>query len=377
MLPPDFAERRKPENVQIIVIDNIVGRRQTLARTLKPYYRITECEDSDQAMNEMHKSLPMVALVSERLSPLGGYEFVKTLRHTPGFEQLPVIMVVKRDGKVEREGLEWCGANRVLVWPNHTSTALMMVSSMCNLHVQSRWEALSPQPREALKQTLSVFNAVSESIRQRGCVDITQVGEACTSLVSALRDNHIPVILDAVKEHDDYTYVHCLRVSTFLSMFGHITGMSVDNQILLATGGLLHDIGKINIPYEVLNKPDRLTLDEFGTIKEHVHFTVDILKNSPNIRKPIITIASQHHEKMDGSGYPDGMHASELNELGRIAAIVDVFGALTDRRPYKGAMDPESALNLMLETMSHQLDTRLLTIFRQAMLDAAIFSPHF
>jgi HD-GYP domain-containing protein (c-di-GMP phosphodiesterase class II) len=250
----------------------------------------------------------------------------------------------------------------------------MAVSSMCNLHVQRRWETLPPQPRQALKQTLSVFNALPESIRQGENIDIEQVAAACTSLVTALNDNHIQVILDAVRDHDDYTFVHCLRVSTFLSIFGHVTGLSRNDQVLMANGGLLHDVGKMCIAYDLLNKPGRLDSAEFEVIKTHVQSTVELLQRIPHIRKPIITIASQHHERLDGSGYPGGIGGTHLDELARTAAIVDVFCALTDRRTYKSAMDPEAALTLMLESMASQLDMRLLAIFRQAMLDAAVFS---
>ena len=221
---------------------------------------------------------------------------------------------------------------------------------------------------------MSEFNALSEAIHRGSDIDIEQVGVACTSLVAALNDNHIQAILDAVRDHDDYTFVHCLRVSTFLSIFGHVTGLPHCDQVLMANGGLLHDVGKIRIAYDLLNKPGALDSDEFEVIETYVQSTVDLLQRVPHIRKPIITIASQHHERLDGSGYPLGLSGTHLDELARTAAIVDVFCALTDRRTYKSAMDPEIALTLMVESMSRQLDTRLLAIFRQAMLDAAVFS---
>jgi HD-GYP domain-containing protein (c-di-GMP phosphodiesterase class II) len=350
------------------------GRRQRLVKLLKPYYRVVDYDDGNEAMGSVMKNPPAAALVAERLPPLGGYEFVKSLRGTAGLEQIPVVLVVGTADKTAQDGLQWCGANRLLIWPSHSSTVLMIASSMCSLHVQRRWEALSPHPRQALKQTLSVFNEVSETIRQGETLDFEHVHDACTSLVTALHNNHFLEILEEVKDHDDYTYVHCLRVATFLSMFGHITDLTVAEQVLLAAGGLLHDVGKIMIAYDVLNKPGPLNTDEFGVIKTHVQSTVDLLNSVPDIRMPILTIAAQHHEKLDGTGYPLGLDGRHMNELARMAAVVDVFGALTDRRTYKAAMDPEMALNLMVETMSGKLDTRLLTVFRQAMLDAAMFS---
>jgi HD-GYP domain-containing protein (c-di-GMP phosphodiesterase class II) len=371
---PDFEDRRKQESSLIAVIDNMPDRRQRLVKLLKPYYRVVDYEDGNQAMSGLMNNPPAAALVAERLPPLGGYEFVKSLRGIAELEQIPVVLVVKSTDQMAHDGLRWCGANRLLPWPNHPSTALMLVSSMCSLHVQRRWEALSAHPRQALNQTLSVFNEVSKTILQGGTLDVEHVRDACTSLVTALNNNHFLEILEAVKGHDDYTYVHCLRVATFLSMFGHITGLPMAEQVLLAAGGLLHDIGKIMVDYDILNKPGPLNKDEFGVIKTHVQATVDLLQAVPDIRAPILTVAAQHHERLDGTGYPIGLDGKHLNELARMAAVVDVFGALTDRRTYKAAMEPEKALDLMMETMSRKLDMRLLAIFRQAMLDAAIFS---
>ena len=91
-----------------------------------------------------------------------------------------------------------------------------------------------------------------------------------------------------------------------------------------------------------------------------------------DLPKGIITIAAQHHEKLDGSGYPHGLAGKDLNRLARIASIVDVFSALTDRRVYKPPMEAETALNLMVEQMASELDIKLLSLFRQMLLDATV-----
>jgi HD-GYP domain-containing protein (c-di-GMP phosphodiesterase class II) len=371
---PAQHERRSQDGPRIALVDNTAERRQALVQMLKPYYRVTEYEHSGPALLGLIDDMPHAALVAEHVPPLGGYEVVRRIRDVAELKQLPIVLVVSENGKTAREGMRWCRADRLLEWPCYVSTALRVVSAMCNLHVQRRWEALSPEPRRALQQTLAAFNSVAEAIRRGRGIDLEQTNQACASLVTALNNDHFHTILDAVKDHDDYTYVHCLRVATYLSLFGHVTGLSLDNQFVLATGGLLHDVGKLRIPYAVLNKPGPLERDEFNVVKTHVQATVALLERTPDVRKPIITIASQHHEKLDGSGYPHGLSASDLDELARMAAIVDVFGALTDRRTYKAALDVEAALNLMLDEFFGKLDTRLLTIFRQAMLDAAVLS---
>jgi putative nucleotidyltransferase with HDIG domain len=177
-------------------------------------------------------------------------------------------------------------------------------------------------------------------------------------------------ILRGVKNHDNYTYVHSLRVATMLTLFGHAINLPMHEQKILATGGLLHDVGKMSIPHNVLNKPGKLTDEEFTVMKSHVTASVHQLEASGGIPKGIITIAGQHHEKLDGSGYPYGLEGSKLNELARMAAIVDIFSALTDRRVYKPPMLPEEALALMTDQMAKHIDIPLLDMFKERFLDA-------
>ena len=137
----------------------------------------------------------------------------------------------------------------------------------------------------------------------------------------------------------------------------------------MGSGGLLHDVGKMSIPHEVLNKPGRLTPAEFDVMKTHVPLTLAYLAKCPDMPKNIVTIAAQHHEKLDGTGYPLGLKGGQLNELARMASIVDVFGALTDRRIYKPPMDAEHALAIMTGEMATKLDQQLLSLFRSMLMD--------
>ena len=173
-----------------------------------------------------------------------------------------------------------------------------------------------------------------------------------------------------MRNHDNYSYVHSLRVATFLGLFGNVLGIKGDDLTTLTTGGLLHDIGKMSIPPEVLNKPGKLTDDEFAVMKSHVTFTIEHLEGSSDIPRGVGIIASQHHEKLDGTGYPFGLKGGELNQLARMASIIDIFSAITDRRVYKDPVPPERALEIM-SNMKDQLDQPLLSVFREMLLDAA------
>jgi putative nucleotidyltransferase with HDIG domain len=133
-----------------------------------------------------------------------------------------------------------------------------------------------------------------------------------------------------VRGHHNYTCVHSLRVATYRSIFGHAIGVLGDDLLTLSTGGLLHDVGKMVTPQDVLNKNSKLDDDEWVCMKEHVNNSSAVYDRTPDISQGIRIIGEQHHEKLNGTGYPRGLKGSELNELARMSAIVDIFGALND-----------------------------------------------
>jgi putative nucleotidyltransferase with HDIG domain len=171
-----------------------------------------------------------------------------------------------------------------------------------------------------------------------------------------------------VRSHDDYTYAHSLRVATFLTLFGHGLGLRDDDLLTLTSGGLLHDIGKVAIPLSVLNKPGRLEPGEKAVMRTHVRRTMDMLLERSDVPRAVTIIAGQHHERPDGTGYPLGLSGSSINELARMAALADIFVALTDRRVYKPSMAPEEALTIMAD-MGWGVDQHLLRMFREILLD--------
>ncbi len=160
-----------------------------------------------------------------------------------------------------------------------------------------------------------------------------------------------------------------MRVATLLSLFGAAIGIKGEEHMTLTAGGLLHDVGKMVIPHEVLNKAGKLDEAEFVVMKSHVTHTLDYLEKTQTLPSGVIIIAGQHHEKLDGTGYPFGLKGAELNQLGRMASIIDVFSALTDRRVYKPPMEPEKAFSIMGNMQGH-LDQTLLLVFKEMLLDS-------
>jgi len=154
--------------------------------------------------------------------------------------------------------------------------------------------------------------------------------------------------LMVIHSYDFYTYTHSLNVSTLCVGFGSALGLFKSPDLeWLALGGALHDVGKSQVDTKLINKPAKLTQEEFEEVKKHVLLGVELLKKSHDLPREVLDIVAQHHEKLTGAGYPVGLKGDQVSYFGRISAIVDVYDALTTERPYKKALTPFEALNII------------------------------
>ena len=346
--------------------------RSEVVKGLASFYSLAEYPTISRALAGCREHVPLAVLVSEELPTSSGYDFVFMLRLDAKLAAVPVVVLVAKNDRPTRNAVAQCGADKLLVDPFTRCALVTTVSELVNRAIESEWKKLLPLQRQALTKTLELFNGISNVIEEGKPIPYRSVSEACKPLVDAVASDDFKGVLQGVRDHDNYSYVHSVRVATYLALFGATLGLSKDEQIVLATGGLLHDVGKMAIPHEILNKPGRLDESELAMMKGHVTASVAYLQCCHDLPKGIITIAAQHHEKLDGSGYPYGLAGKDLNRLARIASIVDVFSALTDRRVYKPSMEAETALNLMVEQMGSKLDIKLLSLFRQMLLDATV-----
>ena len=172
--------------------------------------------------------------------------------------------------------------------------------------------------------------------------------------------------LTQIREKDDYLLEHSLNVAILLANFGQFIGMDEAQVNDLAYAGFLHDMGKIRIPGEILHKPGRLTDDEMDIMKQHVVFGVQALEDA-KIAPFLINIVSEHHERLDGKGYPAGKAETQISREGRMLAIADMYDALTAQRCYKAGMPSQKAMKLLLQGAPHQLDSQLVQMFIKCM----------
>lgn len=158
-----------------------------------------------------------------------------------------------------------------------------------------------------------------------------------------------------ITSYDYYTSTHCMDVSTYAIGFGSYLNLKKSDLKLLGKGALFHDIGKKDVCKSITCKKGKLTFDELEEMKNHPTFSVRMLKQKGETNQRLLNIIEQHHEKCDGSGYPKGLHAHEIDEFAKIVSICDIFNALTTRRTYKDRMSSFDAIKLMYSQMSEEI----------------------
>ena len=178
--------------------------------------------------------------------------------------------------------------------------------------------------------------------------------EAVTNVVEEMidslhRNRDALVSLTRLKSYDDYTFCHSINVSVLSVALARHEGMDDESLRVLGIGCLVHDIGKVKVPIEILNKKGRLTDEEFKIIKRHPSDGAEMLANTPGIPDEAIIPALEHHEKGDGTGYPHHRHLDQMGRFGRIAHIADIYDAMTTKRIYNQPKDPATAVQELYE----------------------------
>ncbi|MCR5666575.1 MAG: HD-GYP domain-containing protein [Eubacterium sp.] len=183
------------------------------------------------------------------------------------------------------------------------------------------------------------------------------------SMLVALGENKdVNISLEMLKISDEYTFKHCVDVSAMAMLVANKMNLQENSIRNIAMAGILHDIGKVKIPDEILNKPGKLTVEEFDIIKKHPVYGYDLMRNIKGLEEEVGLGILQHHENINGSGYPYSLKAGEISYMGKILSVVDVYDALVTKRPYKDARRSNVALN-MLSDMMDKFDAYILKAF--------------
>jgi len=171
--------------------------------------------------------------------------------------------------------------------------------------------------------------------------------------------------LTEIQGYDDYTFHHSVNTTIIALVLGLASGYSEHKLLEFGMGVLMHDIGKIRVPEEILNKKTPLTSLEFEEIKKHPTYGFEILRKNNDFSLLSAHVAFQHHERWDGCGYPRGLKGKEIHEFGRLAAIADVYEALTSKRVYRNAIEPNEAYEYIVSQSNTHFDPEVLEVFKR------------
>lgn len=192
--------------------------------------------------------------------------------------------------------------------------------------------------------------------------------EDCAPLVeeisnSVARNPGALISLARLKTADDYTYMHSVAVCALMIALARQLGLDEQQTRAAGLAGLLHDLGKAMIPNAILNKPGKLTDEEFATIKKHPELGHAALLQGSGVGDITLDVCLHHHEKIDGSGYPKGLKANEISLFAKMGAVCDVYDAITSNRPYKAGWDPAESLRKMAEWAKGHFDEAVFQAF--------------
>lgn len=214
------------------------------------------------------------------------------------------------------------------------------------------------------EEAKTLVNKVMNDIKLGHQIELDNVEKLADDLLaSVFRNKDALSCLGRIRKKDRYLLEHSVNLSVLMSVFGKARSVPRSTLHKTVVGALLHDIGKVMVPNAVLHKAGKLSDLEFNKMKEHALYSRELLLSTPGISDLTVQVASQHHERMDGSGYPNGLKGEEISIHGRMVAIVDVYDAITADRCYHKGIPPTTALKKLLEWSDIHFDPTLVKAF--------------
>ena len=264
------------------------------------------------------------------------------------------------------------GKPKPLVDPGGPVDRVLRASSH---HIQTRWQPdktdLEEEMNDAEKiefRAREVLYDTLDDVKLGKSIQVSGVREVVAEMAeSVIRNPDAMVVLSQLKDADEYTALHSLRVCILALTFGRHLDFSNEELNLLGIGALLHDVGKMKVPKDILNKPGKLTDSEFEIMKSHVPEGVKILHSAAGIDDISIQVAAQHHERYAGGGYASGVAGDKIGTFGLVSGIVDCYDAITSDRVYHSGMSPYEALTKMYGWRATDFHPGLIEQFIQCM----------
>jgi len=326
----------------VLIIDDQATSRQILAqivRSIDAGLLVEPFEHAQAALDWLERSTPDLILTDYKMPGMDGIEFLQLARNLPTAQHVPIIMITSHEQtEIRHKALE-LGATDFLNKPiDHTECRArfrnLLQLQQQRLIIENRANWLEDKVAEA---TYAIHMREHETLLRLG-----KAGEY----------------------RDEETGNHVIRMAEYSRLIARQLGLDEDECETIELAAPMHDIGKIGIPDQILLKPGKLSVEEFAIIKQHTYIGYEILKDSPSkyIQMGAV-IALGHHEKFNGSGYPQGLREEDIPLVARIVAVADVYDALSSKRCYKAAWSHHDVLNMINEQSGQHFDPRCVQAF--------------
>lgn len=218
--------------------------------------------------------------------------------------------------------------------------------------------------KRSIKQVVNTSKELFNSIRTSRKIPLIQIRREILPFIQQVSENiNIFQLFQAVKATDEYTYQHNIGVGILSTLIGRWLNLKEPEITTLSLAATLHDVGKVNVPIEILNKPGKLSDDEFALIKKHTIYGYELLKDTVGLNQRIPLVALQHHERNDGGGYPFGLKQEKVDFLSKIVAVADIFHAMSSKRPYHNPIPFHEILSQMRKGIFGELDPNIVSVF--------------
>jgi putative two-component system response regulator len=343
-----MSERKK-----ILVVDDEGPTRTGLGKLLAGLgYEPVLAANGSEALATLCQDIELV-LTDVMMPDISGYDLTRAIRTHPAYAEIPIILVTALSARSDRiKGVE-AGANDFIVKPVDVTELHVRVDSLLKVkqaHEELRLYQLHLEEMVRLR---------SEDLQRT----IGKLKEQQWQNQTALLDTAKRLGV-AAEFKDKETSDHIHRMSEYCELIARLRGLPGGEVEIVLRASPLHDVGKLGTPDAILLKPGPLTPEEWVVMKEHTLTGGRILAGAmSDVIQAGEIIALTHHEKWDGSGYPEGLSGKDIPLYGRICAIADVFDALTNKRPYKEAFSNKTAANIMIEGRGKHFDPKLLDLF--------------